>query len=468
MKNMNVEQFAAELGLPSQLLLDQFIAAGISKLESTDLITENDRLQLLMYLRKAFGGDAKKSIEELGADGNPVGVEEETSTLSNEPFDPDSISIEPKVVAMDLLLRRLRQGSIRLAPNFQRRFVWDEERCSQLIESLMLRIPLPMFYVAANEDGSWDVVDGLQRLTTIRDFLLGGEVDKNGKKTVPDATPFALTNLEFWGSRFNNKTFAAIEKDQSHARIVNNIMETEMRFTVINPGTPEEVKRNIFKRINTGGMPLTAQEIRHALYQGKASDFLMELAINKNFLAATGNSINDSRMAARELVLRFLAFYIHNDKQYTDDMDVFLSNTMRVINCAPHITDEVIKNIFRNYSNVTIRQFSKEILTRKFELAMERSKIFFKRYAFRKATPGYTRTPINKALFESWANIFAEMSTEDFEALLGKQALFYSEYLKLLSDDEFDRAISRDSSSVISSVNRYKKLRELINITLIG
>jgi hypothetical protein len=149
-------------------------------------------------------------------------------------------------------------------------------------------------------------------------------------------------------------------------------------------------------------------------------------------------------------------------------MDVFLSNAMRVINCAPHITDEVMKSIFRNYSAVKVRPFSIEILIRKFELAMERSNIFFKRYAFRKATPGYTRTPINKALFESWANIFAEMSNDDFDTLLAKQDLFYSGYLHLLKDDDFDRAISRDSSSVISSLNRYRKLRELINQTLIG
>ncbi len=412
--------------------------------------------------------NTREVIEEAGADGKPAGVEAEAIAISTEPFDPASISIEPKVVPMDALLRRLRQGSIRLAPNFQRRFVWDEERCSQLIESLMLRIPLPMFYVAANEDGSWDVVDGLQRLTTIRDFLLGGEIDRNGKKTVPVATPFALMNLEFWGARFNNKTFAEIEKEKAHARIVNNIMETEMRFTVINPGTPEEVKRNIFKRINTGGMPLTAQEIRHALYQGKASDFLKDLAVNEKFLAATGRSVNDSRMAARELILRFLAFYIHGDKQYTDDMDAFLSNTMRVINCAPHITDDVMKRIFRNYSVANIRSFSTEILTNKFELAMERSWLFFNRYAFRKATPGFNRTPINKALFESWANIFAEMSEKDFNALLVKQDIFYSGYLNLLRNDEFDRSISRDSSSVISSINRYKSLRELINKTLMG
>ena len=465
---MTLEQFAATLELPIELLLEQLKDAGISEPEPTDFIAENVKLQILIHLHNAQLNRPKGSVEEVGDDGKPVGVEAETNTNSIEPFDPDSISIEPKVVAMDLLLRRLRQGSIKLAPNFQRRFVWDEVRCSQLIESLMLRIPLPMFYVAANEDGSWDVVDGLQRLTTIRDFLLGGELDKNGEKTVPDAKAFALTNLEFWGGRFNNKTFAAIEKNRDHARIVNNIMETEMRFTVINPGTPEEVKRNIFKRINTGGMPLTAQEIRHALYQGQASELLMELAGSRKFLAATDSSIKDSRMAARELILRFLAFFIHGQKQYTDNMDAFLSNTMRLINHSPNISQEVVANIFINHSNISFRSFSIEMLSRRFDLAMERSKIFFKSYAFRKSTPGSARTPINKALFESWAYIFAEMSVEEFDALLDKQVLFYKDYIQLLKDDDFDRAISRDSSSVASSNTRYKKLHDLINKTLNG
>lgn len=404
--------------------------------------------------------------EEQGADGRPAGVEQEAIASHSEPFDPASISIEPRVVPMDTLLRRLRQGSIRLAPTFQRKFVWDEERSSQLIESLMLRIPLPMFYVAANEDGSWDVVDGLQRLTTIRNYLLGEETNEKGTKSVPEATPFALTKLEFWGERFNNKTFAQIKNEESHARIVNYIMETEMRFTIINPGTPEEVKRNIFKRINTGGMPLTAQEIRHALYQGHSSELLKTLVELKTFKDAIDHSVDDSRMAARELILRFLAFSIQDEKQYSDDMDKFLSNTMRIINCAPHITNENLEKIFHSQPLPRISLGTKEELTNKFELTMNRCLQFFGRFAFRKAVPGMRRTPINKALFESWANIFAEMSENDFILLNQRKDTFLSEYGELLNDDDFDRAISRDSSSIVSARNRYKSLRALINKNL--
>ena len=112
--------------------------------------------------------------EELADDYTPAGVEAEIEEREKEePFDPEEISIDPKVVPMETLLRRLRQGSVRLAPPFQRKEIWDMERKSQLIESLMLKIPLPMYYVAADEKGNWDVVDGLQRITTIKEFILG-------------------------------------------------------------------------------------------------------------------------------------------------------------------------------------------------------------------------------------------------------------------------------------------------------
>lgn len=400
--------------------------------------------------------------QELGADGRPVGVEAEVCLPSTEPFDPASISIEPKVVPMDTLLRRLRQGSIRLAPSFQRNYVWDKERRSQLIESLMLRIPLPMFYVAANEDGSWDVVDGLQRLTTIRDFLLGEETDSKGKKVFPDVTPFALTNLEFWGDRFNNKTFRQICADREQARVVNNIMETEMRFTVINPGTPEEVKRNIFKRINTGGMPLTSQEIRHALYQGHASNLLQDLVAQEAFKKAVDDSIDDSRMAARELALRFLAFHLLGPTTYSGDMDRFLSNAMRVINQAPRISKAQLERIFHPHQHPTITEISLEELNATFERSMKRCRQFFGGYAFRKAVPGYRRTPVNKALFDSWSTIMAELPDEHFRNLVKSKATFLTAYDELLNKDEFERAISRDASSITGVRYRYRTLNQLV------
>jgi hypothetical protein len=324
----------------------------------------------------------------------------------------------------------------------------------------MLRIPLPMFYVAANPDGTWEVVDGLQRLTTIRDFLLGGQ------KEMPEARQFPLIELEFWGERFNNKTFSQIELDPSNSRIINNILETEMRFTVINPGTPEEVKRNIFKRINTGGMPLTLQEIRHALYQGPATDLLIELVGSTEFKNAIDNSIDDSRMAGRELVLRFLAFHIFEIEVFDGDMDSLLSNTMRTINHLPAITSNDLARIFGKKTVPQLKIENTNSIKDSFVTAMNRSVEFFGDYAFRKGVGGQRRTPVNKALFEAWSKILAELPDDKYIILLQRKVEFLSKYEDLLKQDDFDRAISRDSSSAFGVKERYRSLNELVSKSL--
>lgn len=397
--------------------------------------------------------------EELAADGSRSGVEKDDDFELSEPFNPMTISIEPKVVPMETVIRRLLAGSIRLAPDFQRSFVWDITKSSQLIESLMLRIPLPMFYVSANAEGEWDVVDGLQRLTTIRNFILGG----NPK--VPNAVSFKLKNLEFWGERFDNKSFEQIQAEPGNARIINNILETEMRFTVINPGTPEEVKRNIFKRINTGGMPLTIQEIRHALYQGHSTSLLQSLVNLPEFKKSVNNSVDDSRMAGRELILRFLAFYHRHHSKYPGNMDKFLSDTMRFINRDKNI---LCDPTFELASRISDEDLTINKLTDKFKLAMRRCYEFFGPYAFRKSIPNQRRTPINKALFEVWANIFSVMPEENYQRLLKHQNIFWPEYAKLLEKTEFERAISRDASSILGVRERYESLQILLLKTLQG
>ena len=116
--------------------------------------------------------------EELSELGEKIGIEVDEDEDAIEPFNPEDISIQQKVVPMDVIIRRLKQKSIHLSPSFQRKDVWNATRKSRLIESIMLNIPLPMFYVAADENGTWEVVDGLQRLSAIRDFIIG---DKNGQ-----------------------------------------------------------------------------------------------------------------------------------------------------------------------------------------------------------------------------------------------------------------------------------------------
>ena len=406
-----------------------------------------------------------KEKEEVGAGGNVVGIEWDEDIEGIDefkvPFDPGAISIESRTVALDTVLRRLQNKTIRLAPPFQRKSVWDKERKSKLIESMMLKIPLPMFYISSDKSDNWDVVDGLQRLTTIQEFILGN-YDKDKEKF--DGKGFKLSNLEFW-SKLNGETYESLP-----GKIFNNIAETELRFTIINPNTPEEVKRNIFKRINTGGMPLTSQEIRHALYQGISTKLLEKLVSNKYFILAV-NDIDDSRMAARELILRFLSFYLRGYQSYTtSNMDKFISDTMRVIN---HIEDISINKLQQEFPlesenfvhNVFLKSKNKNVskIEDDFEIAMNRSYTLFEEHTFRKSFPGKRKTPINKTLFEVFGNLLLELSHLEYKNLLANKKHFLNTYKKkFLLDLDFANMIGRDSHKVSSIKERYECLRYFI------
>jgi len=400
----------------------------------------------------------KNIIEEVI---NIDGVENE-EVEEIQPFDPEKISIDTKTLTMEGVLRRLEQKTIILNPDFQRNEVWNEEKKSRLIESLILKIPLPMFYVSADENNVLYVVDGLQRLSTIRDFVLGKKYLETLESEYK-GEGFKLKNLEFWGTKFNNTNFKSLP-----THIYNRILETEFTFTIINPGTPEEVKRNIFKRINTGGEPLTQQEIRHALYIGSSTEFLLLLSKKESFLKATERSVKSERMMDRELILRALAFMVRNYNSYpkNNDMDNFLSDTMRIINVFNPIRelnkadikfkDSIIK------SNESLMETNVDMLAEKFEIAMNRAYEFFGEHSFRKSYSGKKRTPINKGLFEVWCNIFSNMSNYQFEILSKNKESFMEDYINLLNDDNFIIVISRDSQKFSSVKTRYEKINNLI------
>lgn len=380
--------------------------------------------------------------EDLADEGVGSGVERELEGNqfdAGEPFDPASISLSSKVVALDTVLRRIRNNTIKLAPNFQRNFVWDVKRKSLLIESMMLRIPLPMFYVSEDKDGRWEVVDGLQRLTTIKDFVLGEDDDGKG---------FKLRGLEFWSGPFDGKDFYTIDRKLNAARIVNNIMEAELSFTIINPDTPEKVKRNIFKRINTGGMRLSTQEIRHALYQGEASDLLKELVESSTYLKIVGKTVKDDRMAGRELVLRFVSFYLRKRVDFKGDMDGFLADTMRHIN--------------REHTVPVRVAYNKVMLTDAFKRALLRSYSLFGEHAFRRSHDNRRKTPINKSLFEVWTVLLARISQATYELIVANKEDFLREYYEILDDDEFSEAIGKYGSEPAGVRHRYSSVISLL------
>ncbi|MCA1995147.1 MAG: DUF262 domain-containing protein, partial [Coleofasciculus sp. S288] len=223
-------------------------------------------------------------------------IEPEEEVITT-PFDPSKIRVDTRPMTIDLVLKRIRFAEIDLAPDFQRHAnIWNDTAKSRLIESILIRIPLPAFYMDATNEDKWLVIDGLQRLSTLKQFV----IDKT----------LRLNNLEFL-TNLKDNTYDVLPRNYQR-----RIDETVLTVYLIEKGTPPAVKFNIFRRINTGGQPLSPQELRHALNPGQATKFLDRLAKSKEFKKATNiSSKRQQRMDDHEFVLGFIAFLL---TPYTD------------------------------------------------------------------------------------------------------------------------------------------------------
>ena len=246
------------------------------------------------------------------------------------------------------------------------------------------------------------------------------------------------------------------------------VLETQFQFTVINTGTPEEVKRTIFKRINTGGTPLTSQEIRNALYIGNATQLLNDLSKLDAFKRATNESIKGKRMEDKELILRLVAFMLRDYKAYsrTVTADTWLGDTMIILNAMPGLDSRDYRKL-QNSTNASlpleVRNMSFQEIENFFRNAMERCHVLFGKHAFRKSYGDQKLAPINRCLFEMWGYIIGSLSGEEFNTLINKQNDFLIKYWELLEDSDFQKEITRDSLKHISVKSRFKKLINLTN-----
>ena len=346
-----------------------------------------------------------------------------SSDQITEPFDPEDIKIRTRSLLVGQLVRRIQDGSLDLSPDFQRlRGIWDPRRRSRLIESLLLRIPIPVFYVAANAQDDWQVVDGLQRMSTIHDFVTG---------------EFVLTRLEYL-TQFDGK-----RHDDLPRLMRRRIDETELIVNVIEPSTPPDVMFNVFVRINTLGMTLNSQELRHALHPGPVRELLTDFVECEEFLQATGRSISPRRMADKECVLRFIAFHMSDPSQYNaHDLDTFLNSAMVAVN---QMTDQ-----------------ERCRLASDFKRAMTTAHLIFADEAFRKRySVEDQRRPINRSLFEAWSVTLAKLDQTEAEALVRQQDAIRREFLGLMNDDEFNRAISYATGTRRHVHKRFQAVKEL-------
>lgn len=347
------------------------------------------------------------------------GIDQIAGDLGEYPIDSVLIRTENRTV-FDVV-RRMKKGQYILDPDFQREFVWDLDKQSKLIESALMRIPLPVFYLAEQDDGRIIVVDGLQRLTTFYRFM---------------RDEFALRNLTGSSDGFNGKHFNDLAP-----KFQTRIEDTNLTLYLIDSKVPERARLDIFDRVNSG-VALSRQQMRNCLYSiGPATRWLRDQARSEWFLQATGRSLNWKTMRDRESINRFCGFYLLGVEGYercSGDMDEFLAATLSYMN--------------------TLDQTALDDLAGKFQHSMENNYRVFGAHAFRKHTSqSQPRNVINIALFDVLSVLMADYSAEFVETSRETiQELFYD----LMENDSFLRAISLGTNSLSNVRARFSIARE--------
>ena len=338
----------------------------------------------------------------------------EDESLGEYPLDTLLIRNENRTVHD--ILRRIEQDMYIMDPDFQRDFIWPEDKQSKLIESVLMRIPLPVFYIAENPDGKMVVVDGLQRLSTFKNFVDGGLRLRLREQP------------ELNGRRFEDLS----------PRLKNRVEDCNLTLYVIDSKAPERARLDIFERVN-GGAPLTRQQMRNCLYMGQATRFLKEEAGKPLLIEATGRSLNIATMRDREFVNRFCGFQLFPLSGYRGDMDVFLAETLKHMNKLQ--TSEL------------------QSLSNQLRIGLTNNLYVFGRHAFRKHSESQeNRSIINASLWDVMVTGLSRYEEEEVEA----QASALRESFQMLLDDEtFREAVTYGTNQVNRVQQRFDSAKKL-------
>ena len=345
-------------------------------------------------------------------------------TIMDNPFNPKDINIIAKSDTLGNLIARLKHDEIDLNTEFQRHAdLWNEDKMSRLIESILIRFPLPAFYFDASEDDKWLVVDGLQRLSSIKKFVIDGQLK--------------LRKLEYLGL-LEGKEYKELER--IHTRRID---ECQVTLFLIQPGTPDEVKYSIFRRINTGGLVLNDQEIRNAMISEKTRELLSKLALDEYFKKTMGD--RSKRMVDQELVLRFLAFNFLDYSKSRKNIASFLDRMVALLEKASD--DE--KKLYQNA----------------FSCAVKRCWEVFGEKAFEKHTGDQNdrRRRKNSVLFEVWMTSLGSLSDEESNKIVQKRNELVNRHNKMtIEDNDYIRSITYSTQKKDHYETRKKKVLQII------
>ena len=323
------------------------------------------------------------------------------SSLSDYPIDTLLIRNENRTVHD--VLRRIEKGTFIMDPDFQRDFIWKEDKQGKLIESVLMRIPLPVFYLAENQEGEMIVVDGLQRLSTFQRF-----VNNEFSLKLPH-------QVELHNKRFNDLS----------PKLQNRIEDCNLILYVIDAKVPIQALLDIFERVNSG-LPLTRQQMRNCLFSGQATKFLKTEANTDLFKDATGHSLNPNTMRDRELINRFCAFQLLGVDHYKGDMDDFLRRALELMNQLDASPLEKLSSEFRR--------------------SLINNKTVFGKHAFRKHAHGQdARSVINASLWDVMSTGLSRYPEHVVEARIEP---FKTAFYQLLNEEEFIESITLGTNQV--------------------
>ncbi len=352
--------------------------------------------------------------------------EGKSAEVITKPFNPNEIDVDISTVNLGSLIEQLENDEIDLQPDFQRAAdVWDNVKKSRLIESILLGLPLPSFYFSEDpRSQKLSIIDGLQRICAIRDFIL--------KKN----EPLKLEGLQFL-KNFEGMTYSQLARPE-----VKRIKSLKITMNTLRKGTPLDVKYIIFQRVNTAGIPLTPQEMRHALNQGPAAVFIRELANMDSFKKATNYSVKSKRMQDRDFVNRFIAFFI-GYQDYMGDLDMFLNDKMGELNKMTSAQRDDIRTSFDKAMKCCYQIFKDDTFRKRYNVSDRRK-------------------PISKSVYDTLSVNIAWLNDKEQSLLLQNAEAFKTGMIRLFNDRKFDFSISTGTGQKYNVEQRFTMVKSLI------
>lgn len=321
----------------------------------------------------------------------------DTLTIVEIPQEARKINTQAYDKSISDIVRMIDDGDIILDPEFQRNYVWDNRKASSLIESVILNVPIPVIYVSQENDDRWAVIDGLQRLWSLKRFF-------NGK--------FKLSGLEIL-TELNKQDISSL--NPKALRMLKNGL---LRIIMISQDSNEEIKYDVFMRLNSGSVHLTEQELRNCLYRGAFNKMLKDLSFNAKWLSMLGLQEPHKRMADREMILRYFAIAAKWDSNcnevmgYKGRMKTFLNEYMLY--------------------NKNIKENDVKRLKQGFEDTVNKVYDVFGVDAFRKIGDN-----VNKSINRAVADVLMLSCKEyDYTELISRKQKITDKFYTLMQDDD--------------------------------